>query len=284
MAKGGNKAWNIPEGQRTQLEERVIAMQSKGFLVPERKLVKTPEQIEGIRRAGIINTGALDMVACEIKAGMTTAQIDRLVAEYLQDHGARAGTLGYEGFPASCCTSINEVVCHGIPSDEEELWEGDIINVDLVTVKDGYYADAARMFCIGEVAAPERQLVEVTKEALRVGIAAAQPWTFVGDIGRAIEQFVKPYGYGIVRDLAGHGVGLDIHEEPVVDHYDTKKRGMLLVPGMVITIEPMINLGTHEVFCDEEDGWTIVTEDEQASAQWEHMVLITETGNEILSY
>ena len=285
MPKAKNKTWFVPEGsQPTELDLKVLEYQEKGFVVPSRQLIKTPEQIEGIRRAGVINTGALDLVAKSIKEDMSTAEIDRLVAEYIADNGAIAACLGYEGFPKSCCTSINEVVCHGIPSDEELLWDGDIINVDVTTIKDGYYADASRMFMIGNVDAKVKRLVEETKRCLEIGAEAARPWGFVGDIGRAIEKYAKSKGYTVVRELAGHGVGLEFHEDPIVDHYDTHHRGMLLVPGMVFTIEPMINMGARDVFIDEEDGWTVVTEDELPSAQWEHTFLVTETGFEILTY
>ncbi len=285
MVKRQHKNWILPEGATpTEFDLKIMEFQDKGFIVPTRSLIKTPEQIEGIRRAGVINTGILDMLAHEIREGMTTGQIDRLVAEYTADHGAVCAPLNYEGFPKHCCTSINEVVCHGIPSDEEELFEGDIINVDVTTVKDGYYADASRMFLIGEVDEPLRRLVDVAKECLEVGVQAARPWSFVGEIGKAIEKHARAHGYSVVRDLAGHGTGNGFHEEPEVDHFDSHHRGMLLVPGMVFTIEPMINMGTHEVFIDEEDGWTVVTEDELPSAQWEHTFLMTESGLEILTH
>lgn len=285
MSKGKKKNWIVPAGTTpTELDLKVLEYQEKGYIVPSRSLIKTPEQIEGIRRAGVINTGCLDLVEKSIKVDMSTAEIDRLVAEYIADHGAIAACLGYEGFPKSCCTSINEVVCHGIPSDEELLWDGDIINVDVTTIKDGYYADASRMFMVGNVSAKSKRLVECTKRCLEIGAEAARPWGFVGDIGRAIEKYAKAQGYTVVRELAGHGVGLEFHEDPIVDHYDTHHRGMLLVPGMVFTIEPMINMGGRDVFIDEEDGWTVVTEDELPSAQWEHTFLVTETGLEILTH
>lgn len=285
MASNKKQKWTVPAGQTaTAFDLRIMEFQDKGFIVPDRSLIKTPEQIEGIRRAGVINTGALDLVASSIKEGMTTGEIDRLVAEYIADHGAIAACLGYEGFPKSCCTSINEVVCHGIPSDEEALWEGDIINVDVTTIKDGYYADASRMFTIGKVDARLQKLVDVTKECLEIGMQAAQPWTFVGEIGKAIEKHAHAHGYTVVRELAGHGVGNAFHEEPEVNHYNTRHRSMLLVPGMVFTIEPMINMGVRDVFIDEEDGWTVVTEDEMPSAQWEHTLLMTDNGLEILTY
>ena len=277
--------WKVPKGaELTELDKKVLYFQEKGHLVPSRKLIKTPEQIEGIRKSGIINTGVLDLVAREIHAGMSTAEIDKLVYDYTVSHGAIPAPLNYEGFPKSVCTSINEVVCHGIPSEEEILEEGDIINVDVSTILDGYYSDASRMFIIGETAPEKKKLVDVAKECLEIGMQAARPFGFVGDIGHAIEKHAKKNGFSVVRDLCGHGVGLEFHEEPDVEHFGRKGTGMLLVPGMVFTIEPMINMGTYEVFVDEEDGWTVVTEDELPSAQWEHTFLMTENGLEILTY
>lgn len=277
--------WRPIKGQPlTELDKRILYLQNKGHLVPSRQLIKTPEQIEGIRRSGVVNTGVLDLIAQEIKEGMSTAQIDKLVYDYTTDHGAIPAPLNYEGFPKSVCTSINEVVCHGIPSEKEILRNGDIINVDVSTILDGYYSDASRMFMIGEVSPARQRLVKVTKECLEIGMKAAQPFGYVGDIGHAIQHHAEKNGYSVVRDLCGHGVGLAFHEEPEVAHFGKKKTGMLLVPGMVFTIEPMINMGSWRVFIDEEDGWTVITEDEQPSAQWEHTFLMTDHGLEILTY
>ena len=277
--------WRVPKGvEPTELDKKVLEYQAKGHLCPSRNLIKTPEQIEGIRKSGIINTGVLDLVAKEIRAGMSTLEIDKLVYEYTHDHGAIPACLGYEGFPKSCCTSVNEVVCHGIPSEYEVLEEGDIINVDCTTILNGYYADASRMFIIGETSPEKKKLVDVAKECLEIGMAAAKPFGFVGDIGNAVEKHAKKNGFSVVRDLCGHGVGLEFHEEPDVEHFGKKGTGMLLVPDMTFTIEPMINMGTHEVFVDEEDDWTVVTEDELPSAQWEHTFVMTENGLEILTY
>lgn len=285
MLKRKIKNWRIPVGhQLTELDKRILNLQEKGHLVPSRELIKTPEQIEGIRRSGKINTGVLDLIAQEIHAGMSTAEIDKMAYEYTVSHGAIPAPLGYEGFPNSVCTSINEVVCHGIPSEEEILEEGDIINVDVSTILDGYYSDASRMFVIGETTKKKQHLVDIAKECLEIGAAAAKPWGYMGQIGKAIAAHAHKNGYSVVRDLCGHGVGLAFHEDPEVDHYDTRKEGMLLVPGMVFTIEPMINMGTRHVFVDEADGWTVVTEDELPSAQWEHTFLVTEEGLEILTY
>lgn len=275
----------MPKGaELTELDKKVLYFQNKGHLVPSRKLIKTPEQIEGIRRSGLINTAVLDLVASEIKAGMSTAEIDKMVYDFTVSHGAIPAPLNYEGFPKSVCTSINEVVCHGIPSEDEILEEGDIINVDVSTILDGYYSDASRMFIIGKTSPEKEKLVNVAKECLEIGMKAATPFGFVGNIGNAIEKHAKKNGFSVVRDLCGHGVGLEFHEEPDVEHFGRKGTGMLLVPGMVFTIEPMINMGTYRVFVDEEDDWTVVTEDELPSAQWEHTFLMTDNGLEILTY
>jgi len=266
--------------------------ENKGREVPTRDLIKTPEQIEGIRKSGVVNTGVLDAVAAAIHEGMTTLEIDTICREYCEAHHAIPACLNYGGdedtqpFPMSVCTSINEVVCHGVPKEEDVLEEGDIINVDFTTILDGYYADASRMFIIGKTSPEKEQLVRVAKECLEIGMEAAKPYSFVGDIGNAIEKHCKKYHYGVVRDLCGHGVGLHFHEEPDVAHFGRKGTGMLLVPGMVFTIEPMINMGTYEVFLDADDpyGWEVISGDEKPSAQWEHTLLMTEHGVEVLTY
>lgn len=277
--------WRPIKGQPlTELDKKILYLQNKGHLVPSRDLIKTPEQIEGIRRSGVVNTGVLDLIEKEIHEGMTTAQIDRLVFDYTVSHGAIPAPLNYEGFPKSVCTSINEVVCHGIPSEKEILRDGDIINVDVSTILDGYFSDASRMFMIGNVSPEKRRLVEVTKECLEIGMEAAKPFGFVGDIGHAIQKHAEKNGYSVVRDLCGHGVGLKFHEEPEVTHFGRKGTGMLLVPGMVFTIEPMINMGRYDVYIDSDDGWTVLTDDGLPSAQWEHTFVMTETGLEILTH
>ncbi len=276
--------WIVPKGQPlTEMDEIVLDWQARGYLVPKRELIKTPEQIEGIRRSGKITNGALDLVAREIKAGMTTEDINRLVHEYTLDHGGTPAPLNYEGFPKSVCTSINDVVCHGIPSEEEMLLPGDIVNVDVTTIYKGYYADASRMYIIEDTYPEWKRLVKVAKECRDLGAAATKPYSFVGDMAKVITKHAHQNGCTVVRELCGHGVGLDFHEAPDVDHYGVRgKSGMLLVPGMVFTIEPMINLGGREVFQDEDDGWTICTEDGQPSAQWEHTYLLTPHGLEVL--
>lgn len=277
--------WRTVKGQPlTELDKKILYLQNKGHLVPSRKLIKTAEQIEGIRRSGVINTNVLNLVEQEIKAGMSTAQIDKLVYDYTISEGAIPAPLNYAGFPKSVCTSINEVVCHGIPSEKDILKDGDIINVDVSTILDGYFSDASRMFMIGNVSAEKQRLVNVTKECLLIGMKAAKPFGFVGDIGYAIQKHAEKNGYSVVRALTGHGVGLEFHEEPEVLHYGRKGTGMLLVPGMVFTIEPMINMGKYNVFIDEKDKWTVFSEDMLPSAQWEHTFVMTNTGLEILTY
>ena len=273
------RRWHTVPGQPiTEMDKQVMYWENKGKLVPTRDLIKTPEQIEGIRKSGVVNSGVLDEVAASIHAGMSTAEIDKICYDYCTGHGAVPACLNYEGFPKSVCTSINEVVCHGIPKDTDILQEGD-------TQLDRYYPDASRMINIGKPTPEKEQLVRVTKECLEIGAEAAKPYGFVGDIGHAIQKHAEKYHYGIVRDLCGHGVGIKFHEEPEVLHFGHKGTGMLLVPGMVFTIEPMVNMGTWKVFIDADDpyGWEVITGDEQPSAQWEHTFLMTEHGVEILS-
>lgn len=279
------KRWKTLPGQPlSELDKKVLSYQNRGYTVPWRRMIKTAEQIEGIRRSGVVNTGVLDLIEQEIKPGMTTLELDRLVYEYTTDHGAIPAPLNYEGFPKSVCTSINDVVCHGIPSEREILKEGDIVNVDVSTILDGYFSDASRMFRIGQVSEAYDRLVRVTKECLEAGCAAAKPWNTLGDIGHAVQTHAEKNGYSVVRELCGHGVGLAFHEEPDVEHVGRKGKGMLLVPGMVFTIEPMINMGKRDIFCDEDDGWTIFTADGLPSAQWEYTIVLTEEGYEILSH
>jgi len=266
------------------MDKRILWFQNKGKLCPSRDLIKTPEQIEGIRRAGRLNTALLDHVTEKIREGMTTAEIDRIVYDFTTAHGGIPAPLNYEGFPKSVCVSKNDVVCHGIPSEEEVLEEGDIVNVDVTTILDGYFADASRMFIIGKTSAERERLVQVAIECLDIGAEVCKPYTFVGDMGNAIAKHAHKNGFTIVRDLCGHGVGNAFHEDPDVEHYGKKGSGMLLVPGMVFTIEPMVNAGDWEVVVDEEDGWTVYTEDYSDSAQWEHTFLMTEDGLEVITY
>ena len=267
-----------------EIEEKLKYYRRQGHVVPPRKIIKNAEQIEGIRESAKINTAVLDHVAAHIHEGMSTEDINTLVYDFTVAHGAIPAPLNYEGFPKSVCTSINEEVCHGIPSKNVILCDGDIINVDVSTIYNGYFSDASRMFMIVNVSEAKQRLVQVTKECLERGIEATKPWGFLGDIGAVIQAHAENNGYTVVREFCGHGVGLKFHEIPEVEHVGRKGTGMLLVPGMIFTIEPMINMGKADIFIDEENDWTVITEDEQPSAQWENTVLITETGIEILTW
>lgn len=266
------------------IEEKIKKYRRMGCTVPTRKMIKNEEQIAGIRESSKINTGVLDHVAQHIKAGMSTEDVNTLVHEYTLAHGAIPAPLNYEGFPKSVCVSINEEVCHGIPSKDVILRDGDIVNVDVSTIYNGYFSDASRMFLIGDVSPERRRLVDVTRKCLELGIEAARPWGFLGDIGEAIQEYAESNGYSVVREFCGHGVGIEFHERPEVEHVGRRGTGMLLVPGMIFTIEPMINMGKPGIFIDEENGWTVITEDEKPSAQWENTILITEAGVERLTW
>ncbi len=281
------RRWRLLPGvEPTEMDRKIMYWENRGREVPTRNLIKTKEQIEGIRQAGVLNTAVLNEVAGKIHEGMSTLEIDEIVYHFTISHGGIPAPLNYEGFPKSVCTSINEVVCHGIPKATDILEEGDIVNVDCTTILNGYYADASRMFIIGKTTPEKEQLVRVAKECLEIGAKAAVPYCFVGDIGNAIQKHADKYHYGVVRDLCGHGVGNEFHEEPDVLHYGKKGTGMLLVPGMVFTIEPMVNMGSWKVFTDADDpyGWEVISYDEKPSAQWEHTFLMTEEGVEILTW
>lgn len=265
-------------------DNKLALLQSQGYEIPDRNMIKTPEQISGIREACQINTAVLDEVGKHIKAGMTTEDIDRIVYDFTVAHDAVPAPLGFCGFPKSVCTSVNDQVCHGIPDKTTILRSGDIVNVDVSTIYKGYYADASRMFMIGKVAKPAADLVAITKQCLLKGIEAAQPWAHLGDIGAAVSQLARKHGYSVVTEFGGHGVGIEFHEEPFICHVGKRKTGMVLAPGMIFTIEPMINIGRREVFVDAANDWTVYTQDGSLSAQWEHTILITENGPEILTY
>lgn len=268
----------------SSFDSRLEIFRHQGALVPPKELIKNQEQIQGIRESGKINIAVLDYISQHIQAGITTEQIDRWVYEQTIRYNAIPAPLHYEGFPKSVCTSLNDQVCHGIPSPDVVLREGDIINVDVSTVYGGYFSDSSRMFCIGEVSPEKKRLVEITKQSLSVGLEQVKPWGFLGDMGQAIHDFARANGYSVVKEVGGHGIGLEFHEDPWVSYVSKKGTEMLMVPGMIFTIEPMINMGTDEIYMDEKDGWTIYTADGQPSAQWEIQVLVTETGYEILAY
>lgn len=267
-----------------EFDEKYEALKRKGLMMPPRSLVKNAEQIAGIKNSAKVNNGVLDLVKEKIKEGMSTEEINTLVYDYTVEHGAIPAPLNYEGFPKSVCTSINDEVCHGIPDKNIILKNGDIINVDVSTIKDGYFSDASRMFEIGDVSEEAKHLVKVAKECLDKGLEAVKPWGFLGDIGAAVQEHAEKNGYSVVRDFGGHGVGIRFHEDPFVAHIGTRGEGMVLVPGMVFTIEPMINQGDYHVFVDADNDWTALTEDGSLSAQWEYTVLVTDTGVEILAH
>lgn len=268
---------------RTALDEKLESFRRQGYIVPPKNIIKTEKQIEAIRKSAKINTAILDHVAQHIRVGMTTQEIDEIVYTFTKAQGATPAPLNYHGFPKSVCTSINHEVCHGIPSKDRVLQEGDIINVDVSTIYHGYFSDASRMFQIGEVSEEAKKLVAVAKECMEKGIEQVKPWGLLGDVGAAIHAHAKAHGYSVVREIGGHGIGLAFHEDPYVSHVSKAGTGMLLVPGMIFTIEPMVNIGTARVKEDRKNGWTIYTADGKLSAQWESMVLVTETGYEILT-
>ena len=265
-------------------DEKLKLYESKGVLIPSHDMIKTPEQIAGIKESAKVNIEILDYVAEHIKEGVTTQEIDNWVADITAKAGAVAAPLNYDGFPKSVCTSINEQVCHGIPSDDIVLKDGDIINVDVSTILNGYYSDSSRMFCIGNVSEEKKKLVEVTRQCVEKGLEQVKPWGYLGDMSQAVYEHAHANGYSVVREIGGHGIGLEFHEDPWVGYIGKAGTGMLLVPGMRFTIEPMINMGSHEIFVDDTDGWTIYTEDGKPSAQWEIMVLVTEQGCEVICY
>lgn len=266
------------------LDERLAAEADKGHMVPDHSIIKTPAQIEAIRESCKINVAVLDYVAEHIREGVTTEEIDKWVYDETTKRGGIPAPLGYEGFPKSVCTSVNEQVCHGIPSESVVLKDGDIINVDVSTIYHGYFSDSSRMFCIGNVSPEARKLVDVVKECVELGLKQVRPWGFLGDMAQAVNDHAKANGYSVVREIGGHGVGLEFHEEPWVGYIGERGTDMMLAPGMMFTIEPMVNMGTHEVYVDDSDNWTIYTKDGKLSAQWEIMVLVTEDGNEVLAW
>lgn len=266
-----------------ELRNKIKEYRAKGYKIPPLRIIRSEEQIAGIRESAKINTALLDYISENIREGITTQDVDDMVYEFTRSHGAIPAPLHYEGYPKSCCVSRNEIVCHGIPNKNEFLRNGDIVNVDVSTIYNRYFSDASRMFMIGEVNEECKRLVKVTKECLEIGIATAKPWARMGDVGAAIQEHAEKNGYSVVRELCGHGCGVKFHEPPEVLHYGKRGTEELIIPGMTFTIEPMINMGKKEIFIDEND-WTAVTKDLKPSAQWEHQILITETGNEILTY
>lgn len=266
------------------IEERMASFHSKGYEVPHRKLLKTEQQIEGIPESGKRNIALLDFIEDYVVEGVTTEELDQLIFEKTKVLGATPATLNYNGYTKSVCISINDVVCHGIPSDRVFLRNGDIANIDVSTIYNGFFSDSSRMFCVGTVSAEKQKLVDVAKECMELGIEQVKPWGFLGDVGHAVHEHARENGYSVVREIGGHGIGLQFHEDPWVSFVSKQGTGMLLVPGLVFTVEPMINMGKSEVVIDKWDHWTVRTADGKPSAQWEKTVVVTETGYEVLTY
>ncbi len=267
-----------------EFDRKLQALYDSGEEILGRDLLKTAEDIEGIKASAKVNIGSLDYVAEHIKEGVTTAEIDKWVYDYCVERGAIPADLDYEGFPKSVCTSINNVVCHGIPSEEDVLKNGDIINVDMSTILDGYYSDSSRMFCIGDVDDEWKRLVEVTHESVKAGLATVKPWIHLGDVSAAVNKVASDAGFSVVAEFGGHGIGLDFHEDPFVSFVAQAGTGPILVPGMCFTIEPMVNLGGSAIDMNDPNGWTVRTADGSPSAQWEVQLVVTETGYELLSW
>jgi methionyl aminopeptidase len=243
--------------------------------------VKTPEIIERMRVAGKIAAQALEEVGRHVRPGVTTDELDQIGHDFMVDRGAYPSTLGYRGFPKSLCTSLNEVICHGIP-DDTALRDGDIINIDITAFIDGVHGDTDATFFVGDVDEESRLLVERTHEAMMRGIRAVRPGRAVNVIGRVIESYARRFGYGVVRDFTGHGIGTTFHSGLIIPHYDDPSAGLIMEPGMTFTIEPMLTLGTiaYDIW---DDGWTVVTKDRKRTAQFEHTILVTDGGHEILT-
>ena len=265
-------------------DEKIAQAAALGHKVPTHDMIKTPEQIAGIKESAKINVAVLDYIEAHIHAGMNTAEIDKIVYDMTTQMGGIPAPLNYEGYPYSVCTSVNDQVCHGFPSEKVILKEGDIINVDCSTILNGYFSDSSCMFCIGEGSPEKKKLVQVTKECVELGLAQVKPWGYLGDMGQAVHDHAFENGYTVVREIGGHGVGLEFHEEPWVGYNTKRGTDILMVPGMMFTIEPMVNMGKADIFIDDDNGWEVYTEDRKPSAQWEIQVLVTEDGYEVISW
>ena len=246
-------------------------------------IIKTPEQIDGIRRSSKLAGQSLIYIEPFVKAGVSTEYLDQLIHQFVIEHGAVPATLNYEGYPKSCCISVNEVVCHGIPSASTILKDGDILNIDVTTILDGYFGDTSRMYAVGEISPVAQKLIQVTKHCLDLGIKEVRPDNHFGNIGYVISKYAESQGFSVVFEFCGHGVGVRFHEGPDIDHTSRKNSGPKMRPGMIFTIEPMINEGKARVKVDSKDGWTARTIDLKLSAQFEHTILVTETGCEVLT-
>ncbi|MYC59756.1 MAG: type I methionyl aminopeptidase [Gammaproteobacteria bacterium] len=246
--------------------------------------LKSPAEIDKMRVAGRLAAEVLEMIGEHVQPGVSTGELDRICHRHIVDkQGAIPAPLNYKGFPKSICTSVNHVVCHGIPSDGKILKSGDIINIDITVIKDGYHGDTSKMFLVGKAKEHARRLVRVTHECLFKGIEAARPGNRLGDIGHVIQQHGEANHYGIVREYCGHGIGRGFHEDPQVLHYGAPGTGVELRPGMTFTIEPMLNAGSRHTRLSSKDGWTVTTRDRRLSAQWEHTIAILDDGCEVLT-
>ena len=278
---GSNKKYKFCH---CDFDAKLTDLSRKGCIIPSHDIIKTPEQIEKIKESCKINIAILDYIEKNIHEGMSTAEIDKIVYDMTTDMGGVPAPLGYDGYPYSVCTSVNDQVCHGFPSEDVILSSGDIVNVDCSTILKGYFSDSSRMFCIGDVSPEKKKLVQVTKECVELGLKEVKPWGFLGDMGQVVHDYAFDNGYTVVREIGGHGVGLEFHEDPWVGYNTKRGTDMIMAPGMIFTIEPMVNMGAVDIYQDEEDGWQVYTEDGMPSAQWEIMVLVTETGNEVLCW
>lgn len=266
------------------IEEKIKSYAAKGYAIPDSSLLKNQKQIEGIRGSSKINIALLDYIGDFVVEGVTTEELDRLIYNKTKELGGIPATLNYKGYQKSSCISVNDIVCHGVPSRGVRLRNGDIVNIDVSTLYKGFYSDSSRMFCIGEVSVEKRKLVTVAKECTELGVQEVKPWGFLGDVGQAVNDHAKKNGYTVVKEIGGHGIGEKFHEDPWVGYVSKRGTGMLLVPGLIFTVEPMINMGKAGIVLDQNDGWTVYTADGKPSAQWEKTVLVTDTGCEILTY
>ena len=265
-------------------DQRIRQIESEGHIVPRHDMLKTPDEVEMIKKSAHINITVLDEITEKIHEGMRLSEIDDLVNEVTEKMGGIPAPLNYEGFPYSVCTSVNDQVCHGFPREDYTLKSGDIINCDCSTILNGYYSDSSRMYCIGDVSPEKKKLVDVTKECVELGLEQVRPWGFMGDMSHAVEEHARANGFMVVEEFGGHGVGIEFHEDPFVGYVGEPGTDMLLVPGLMFTIEPMINMGRKDIFIDEDNGWEVYTQDGKPSAQWEIQVLVTEDGHEVISW
>lgn len=263
-------------------DNRLNQFKREGYPIPSRSLIKTEKDIEGIRKACLLTKKILDELDTIIEIGISTEDINQWVHKKITDAGATPATLGYKGFPKSCCTSLNNIICHGIPDKNTLLKEGDLLNVDLTSILEGYYGDSCRMYPVGQISKEAQKLSDVTKECLKLAIEVIEPFKPINIIGEVISNHAESHGYSVVKMFGGHGIGNKFHEDPFVYHCRSNHKQMIMVPNLTFTIEPMINAGKSDGKILD-DGWTAVTIDDSLSAQWEHTILVTETGAEILT-